>query len=81
MSAQQNKNRSLLVTIETVGERYGMFLASGLFIIGILILVGYFTSDTLYEYAIIAALIFVFGPPAVLMMSFIVTSIYYKLKK
>jgi uncharacterized membrane protein YecN with MAPEG domain len=77
----QPKQKTILVLIEMVGEHYWTVLIVGLAIITSIITYGYFLNQqTILMAGIYAALAFVFGPPAILMVSFLFSSLLDKLR-
>jgi hypothetical protein len=77
----QEKQKTILVLIEMAGEHYWTVLTIGLAIITSIITYGYFfNQQTVLMAGIYAALAFVFGPPAILMASFLFSSLLDKLR-
>lgn len=83
MSNKQMKlTDKLLRAVHIIGEHYWAVLLTGVAIGVSAMTYGYFFNQhDVLRWAIYATLVFVFGPPAVLMSSFLIASLFSKINK
>lgn len=74
-------HKSLLVRVSDVAENYGAILLAGLLVVGCALLYGHFyDNEAVFRLALWGGLLFVFGPPAVLMSSYLIASLLGRIR-